>query len=203
MVGAVAALLALAVGIGAFFVVRDEDDPDDARSPATTTSSTLFEDTTSTTVGATSSTTAAAATSSTTARSTSTTTRASTTTTTGGTTTTTVLTSRCGTGNASVSFAAKDLVTDALSSSFTPLATVENKVDQPIEVKEITVEVTYPNNEVRTVRFSTTGTVVAPGTTASFTSDKLTSAQRYSAVRFTRFTYFTQGQESNCTVTTP
>ena len=210
MVGAVAALLALAVGIGGFFVLQDDDDEEETASSTTTssTTSTTFGDTTSTTAAAATSSTTAAATTSTTARSTTTTTRGSTTTSTttpgdSTTTTTSVSTSVCGSGTASVSFSAKDLVTDALSSSFTPQATVDNQVDKPIEVKALTLEVTYPGGERRNVTFATAGTVINPSTTASFTADKLTSAQRYQSVRFTRFTYFTAGQEATCTVSTP
>ena len=136
--------------------------------------------------------------SSTPAGATTTTTRA--TTTTSGATSTTVAVAACGTGKASVSFTAMDLVTDALSSTFTTQVTVDNQVSNPIEVDEISLEITYPNGELRTVRFTTAGTVIGPGTSASFTSDRLTSAQRYSAVRFTRFAYFTEGKKATCLV---
>ena len=102
-----------------------------------------------------------------------------------------------------MAFTAKDLVTTAINSSFTPEATVDNKVTQAIEVEEIILDVVYPGNDVRTVRFTTTGTVIAPGTSASFTADRLTTPRKYESVRFTRFTYFTQGQQANCRVTTP
>lgn len=194
----VIALLVFGVGVGAYVVLSGGDDESPAPTSSTTTSTTAFEDTT-TTLAATSTTAAAAATSSTTAKATTT---KSSTSTTARATTTTVAVAVCGSGKATVSFNAKDLTTDALSSTFTPEATVDNQVSLPIEVAEITVEVTYPG-ETRTVHFSTAGTVIAPGTTASFTSDKLTSAQRYTSVRFTRFTYFTSGQQASCTVTTP
>lgn len=211
MVGAVAALLALAVGIGAFFVLKDDDDDDDndnddiaSMTSSTSTSSTTFGDTTSTTVAVATSSTTAATTTTTTRRATTTTTRGSTTTTAAGApTSTAVSTNVCGSGSASVSFSAKDLVTDALMSSFTPEATVDNQVDKPIEVKQLTLEVSYPNGEKRNVTFTTAGTVINPSTAASFTADKLTTAQRYSSVKFTRFSYFTAGQESSCLVSTP
>lgn len=191
--------MVLAVGsIGAFALLGGDDDDDDDPGPAASTTTTIVvldDTTTSSTTAATSSTTAAAPTTTTTARSTtSTTARAS---------TTTGVVAACGSGRATVSFTAKDLVTDALSSTFTPQVTVDNQVNMPIEVDEVVLEVTYPNNETRTVRFTTAGTVIGAGTSASFTSDKLTTAQRYSAVRFIRFAYFTEGKRANCLVATP
>ena len=114
--------------------------------------------------------------------------------------TTTGLAAACGTGKATVSFTAKDLVTDALSSTFVPQVTVDNQVSNAIEVDDVSIEITYPNGETRAVRFTTAGTVIGAGTSASFTSDKVTTAQRYSSVRFTRFAYFTAGQKANCLV---
>ncbi|MGI8683775.1 MAG: hypothetical protein ACR2MO_01505 [Acidimicrobiales bacterium] len=199
VVGAVVVLVL--GGIGAFALLSGDDDDDgEATGPSTTTSSsTAFDDTT------TSSTTAAAATNSTTAAVVTTTTAKPSTTTTkaAGSTTTTGVVAACGSGTATVSFTAKDLTTDALSSTFTPQVTVDNQVNNPIEVDEASVEITYPNGETRTVRFTTAGTVIGPGTSASFTSDRLTSAQRYSSVRFTRFAYFTAGKKANCLVATP
>lgn len=182
-------MLVLGSVVGLALLVGGDDD-DDGDGPAISTTTT----TSSTVPAATSSTTAAAATS-TTARPTTTTTARS--------STTTGVVAACGSGKATVSFTAKDLVTDALSSTFTPQATVDNQVNMPIEVDEVSIEVTYPNNETRTVRFTTAGTVVGAGTSASFTSDKLTTAQRYSAVRFTRFAYFTEGKKATCLVATP
>ncbi len=192
--GAVAVVV-IGGGIGAFVLLGGDDDDDrPAGDTTTTTTTTLFDDTTTTSSPAVSgtSTTTAAVTTSTTRASTTTTTRA---------TTTTALVAACGSGKATVSFSAKDLTTDALSSTFVPQVTVDNQVSSPIEVDEVSVEVTYPNNEVRTVRFTTAGIVIGAGTSASFTSDKLTTAQRYSSVRFTRFAYFTEGQKATCLVT--
>lgn len=195
LVGFLVGLIVSGLGIGVFALVNKDDDGDSASSTTTTTASTVaFGDTTTTAPGVT--TTTAAASTTTTAAKASTTTTAKATTTTG-------VVAACGSGRASVSFAAKDPVNDALSSSFTPQVTIDNQVNQPIEVEEVSIEVTYPANEVRTVRFTTAGTVIGPGTSASFTSDKLTSAQRYQAVKFTRFTYFTAGLKANCLVTTP
>lgn len=198
VVWAVGVLIVLAVGIGVVVATRDDNGNAAApETPATTTSTTVFDDTTS------SSTTAAPTTSTRVTRPTTTTAVKASTTTAPGTSTTAGSGGRCGSGKASVSFTAKDLVTDALSSTFVPEVTVDNQVSTAIEVEEITIEVTYPSSEVRTVRFNTAGTAIAPGTSASFTSDKLTSAQRYQAVRFTRFTYFTEGNKTDCRVTTP
>lgn len=197
---AVVVLVVVAVGIGVFAATRDDDesDSDSASSTTTTTAGTTtsFDDSTTTTsaAAATSSTTVARSTTSTSARATTTTAVRATTATGPG---------LCGSGKASASFTAKDLTTDALSSTFTPEVTVDNQVTASIEVEEVTIEVTYPNTEVRTVRFATAGTVIGPGTSASFASDKLTSAQRYQAVRFSRFTYFTEGRKADCRVTTP
>ena len=194
-------VVVLLVGAIVAIAVLGDDDEDGEVASSTTTSSTVFDDTTSTTAttvvagATTSSAPTATSTSSTTARAaTTTTTRAS---------TTTAVAAVCGSGKATVSFAAKDLTTDALSSTFTPQVTVDNQVSSPIEVEEVSIEITYPGSEVRTVHFTTAGTVIGPGTAASFTSDKLTSAQRYQSVKFTRFTYFTAGQQANCRVTTP
>lgn len=197
LVGAVAVVAVAAVGTG--ILVASNDDDEDAASATTTTTATGFDDTTITTSAAsvlTTTTTAAQATTTTAAR-------VTTTTAAGSATTTTKVVAACGSGKATVSFAAKDLVTDALSSTFTPQVTVDNQVSMPIEIDEVSIEVGYPNNETRVVRFTTAGTVIGPGTSAGFTSDKLTSAQRYSAVRFTRFTYFTEGKRATCLVTTP
>lgn len=187
----VVALIVLASG-----ACSGDDDKDKAAASTTTTSTTAFEDTTTSSTpaaGATSSTTAARASTTTTAKpaATTTTTRAS---------TTTGVVAACGAGKATVSFTAKDLVTDALSSTFVPQVTVDNQVSNAIEVDDVSVEITYPNGETRAVHFTTAGTVIGPGTSASFTSDKLTTAQRYSSVRFTRFAYFTAGQKANCLV---
>lgn len=188
----------LVSAVVAFALLRNDDGDGDTAGPtSTTTNSTVFDDTTTTTASAAVTTSAPAATSTS-----STTARASTTTAARASTTTGVV-AACGSGKATVSFSAKDLTTDALSSTFTPQVTVDNQVSAPIEVEEVTIEITYPGNEVRTVRFTTAGTVIGPGTSASFTSDKLTSAQRYQAARFTRFTYFTADQKANCRVTTP
>ena len=189
-------------GVVGYLLVEDDDiDDDDASAPLTTTTSSS----TSTTLldpAATAVTTTATtvATTTTTGPGTTSTSRVTTSTT---TPTSTVPPTTCGTGRAAVSFVAKDLVTDALSSSFTPEAVVENQVSAAIEVEELSLEVTYPGGEVRTVRFTTAGTVIGPGTSASFTADRITTAKRYESVRFTRFTYFTQGQPTACRVTTP
>ena len=197
-------VVAGAAGVGLVVLGDDDDDGEDAAFPLTTT--TTVADTTVPPGSDTTTTTAAAATTTTTARSTTSTTRASTTTSTttaGSSTTVAASPSACGTGQASVAFAAKDLVTDAISSAFTPQATVANQVSQPIEVEEIVLEVIYPGNDVRTVKFSTSGTVIAPSTSASFTAERLTTARRYDSVRFTRFSYFTEVRQATCRVTTP
>ena len=200
---AVAVVVVVALGVAAVaFGLGNIDDDDDSDQAAITTTTTVPFTTTSTAPAVTADTT------STTVAAATTTTRPAGTTTTRAPSTTTSTTlaaspSACGTGQASVAFTAKDLVTTAINSSFTPQATVDNKVSQAIEVEEIILDVTFPNNDVRTVKFATAGTVIAPGTTASFTADKLTTTRKYEAVRFTRFTYFTQGQQANCRVTTP
>ncbi|MGH9177772.1 MAG: hypothetical protein ACRD0N_04365 [Acidimicrobiales bacterium] len=201
LVAAAAGVVALGSAVG-FLLVDEDDDEDDLAAVTTTTSlSTTTFPSTTTLPGATSSTTAASTTSTTRA----TTTSSSTTSTTGAstTTTTTAPSAVCGEGRASVSFVAKDLTTDVLSSSFTPQANVDNQVSAPIEVEQITLEVVFPGNDVRTVNFSVAGTVIPAGNSASFTAEKITTAQRYESVRFTRFTYFTQGQPTACRVTTP
>ena len=199
---AVIAVVALGVAAVAFGLgnIGDEDDGDQAA--VTTTTTFPFTTTTAPPVTGDTTTTTAAAATTTTRPATTTTTRA-TTTTSSTSTTLSASPSACGTGQASVAFTAKDLVTTAINSSFTPEATVDNKVTQAIEVEEIILDVVYPGNDVRTVRFTTTGTVIAPGTSASFTADRLTTPRKYESVRFTRFTYFTQGQQANCRVTTP
>ncbi|MFP5375391.1 MAG: hypothetical protein ACLGIO_01240 [Acidimicrobiia bacterium] len=205
LVLAVIAVVALGVAAVAFGLGNIGDDDDGGGAATTTTTTSALTTTTTIPPGDDTTTTTAAPTTTTTAAATTTTTRRATTTTSAATTTTTLSASpsACGTGQASVAFTAKDLVTTAIDSSFTPQATVNNGVSQPIEVEEIILDVTYPGNEVRTVRFDTTGTVIAPGNSASFTADKLTTARRYESARFTRFTYFTQGQQANCRVTTP
>lgn len=199
---AVIAVVALGVAAVAFGLgnIGDEDDGDQAA--VTTTTTFPFTTTTAPPVTGDTTTTTAAAATTTTRPATTTTTRAATTTS-STSTTLSASPSACGTGQASVAFTAKDLVTTAINSSFTPEATVDNKVTQAIEVEEIILDVVYPGNDVRTVRFTTAGTVIAPGTSASFTADRLTTPRRYESVRFTRFTYFTQGQQANCRVTTP
>ncbi|HVM04716.1 MAG TPA: hypothetical protein VM242_06055 [Acidimicrobiales bacterium] len=199
---AVIAVVALGVAAVAFGLgnIGDEDDGDQAA--VTTTTTFPFTTTTAPPVTGDTTTTTAAAATTTTRPATTTTTRAATTTS-STSTTLSASPSACGTGQASVAFTAKDLVTTAINSSFTPEATVDNKVTQAIEVEEIILDVVYPGNDVRTVRFTTTGTVIAPGTSASFTADRLTTPRKYESVRFTRFTYFTQGQQANCRVTTP
>lgn len=192
-VGAVAALVVVVVGIGSYALVRNKDDGS-TTSSTTSTSAFVTSTTTSTTVPATTSTTTAKKSTTTVAKATSTTTAKP--------TTTTGVVAACGNGKATVSFTAKDLATDALSSTFTPEVTVDNQVSAAIEVDVVTLEVTYPSNEVRTVHFTTAGTVIGPGTSASFTADKLTSAQRYQSVRFTTFAYFTSGLKANCRVST-
>ena len=199
---AVIAVVALGVAAVAFGLgnIGDEDDGDQAA--VTTTTTFPFTTTTAPPVTGDTTTTTAAAATTTTRPATTTTTRAATTTS-STSTTLSASPSACGTGQASVAFTAKDLVTTAINSSFTPEATVDNKVTQAIEVEEIILDVVYPGNDVRTVRFTTAGTVIAPGTSASFTADRLTTPRKYESVRFTRFTYFTQGQQANCRVTTP
>lgn len=201
---AIAVVLIFSLGLAAIvFADDDDDDSEDAAAASTTTTTTSDDTTTTVPAGDDTTTTTVAATTTTTRAGTTPTTRASTSTTRGPSTTVAASSAACGSGQASVAFAAKDLVTDAVSSAFTPQATVANQVDQPIEVEEIVLEVIFPGGDVRTVRFSTSGTVVAPGTSASFTADRLTSARRYESARFTRFTYFTQGRQAACRVTTP
>lgn len=198
VLGAVVALILVAAAVVAVAVLGDDGDETATTSTTTTTtSSTIPEDTTtSTTTGDTTTTTSGATT--TTARPTTTTTKAA-----ARPTTTVGKVAACGTGKATVAFTAKDLTTDALSSSFVPQATVDNGVSAPIEVEEISVEISYPNGEIRSVRFTTAGTVIAPATSASFTSDRLTSAQRYSGARITRFSYYTEGLKGSCLVSAP
>lgn len=196
VVGAVAAAVLVAATVVAIAVISEDDDGDGATA-APTTSSVPDETTTSTTGDTTTTTAAPGATTTTTAA------RATTTTTGAATTTTTGTVAACGNGRAAVAFTAKDLATDALSSTFTPQVTVDNRVSAPIEVEEVSVEVSFPSGETRSVRFTTAGTVIAPATSASFTSDKVTSAQRYSGVRITRFTYFTAGLKESCRVSAP
>lgn len=194
--GTVVAIVVVAGTAGALALLGGDDDSGSTASATTT--STVFDDTTTTTSTAaavTSTTAAAASTTSTTAK--------ATTTTVARVTTTTGVVATCGSGKATVSFTAKDLVTDALSSTFTPQVTVDNQVTQPIEVDEVVIEITFPNAEVRSVRFTTAGTVIGPGTSASFTADKVVSAQRYSSVKFTRFAYFTAGKKADCRAVTP
>ena len=201
-----AAVVVVALGVAAVvFGLGNIGDDDDGGGGGAVTTTTTTSNTTTTTAatGDTTTTTAAAGTTSTTKPASTTTTRPVTTTTAATSTTLSASPSACGTGQASVAFVAKDLVTTAIDSSFTPQATVDNQVSQPIEVEQIVLEVVYPGNDVRTVTFSTAGTVIAPGTSASFTAEKLTTARRYDSARFTRFTYFTEGQQSNCRVTTP
>ncbi len=210
-----AALLGLG-GLLGLVVVDDSGDDDVAASSSPDTT----EPTTTTTPGAgagattlpgsgASITIAPTTTVTTTTRPTTSTSRA-TTSTSGATTTstaagpsTTVASGVCGTGQASVAFTAKDLETNALSSSFTPQATVDNQLSAPIEVEAIVLEVVFPGGDVRTVRFTTAGTVIGPGTSASFTAEKITTPRRYESVRFTQFTYFTSGQPTACRVYTP
>jgi hypothetical protein len=201
LVLAIIAVVALGIAAVAFGIgdIGDDDDGDAAATTTTTTTSVPFTTTTAVPVTDTTTTTAAPASTTTTKPATTTTTRPAAST----TTTLAASPSSCGTGQASVAFNAKDLVTTAINSSFTPEATVSNQVSQPIEVEEIVLDVTYPGGVVRTVKFTTAGTVIAPGTSASFTADKLTTERKYESVRFTRFTYFTQGQAANCRVTTP
>lgn len=202
---ALLAAAAAVVGLGsiiALAVVSDDDD-DDAAVSTTTTTTAVTTTTTGATVpgpGATAGTTVPASTT-TTARATTTTTRVTSTTT--AAVTSTVPSNTCGEGRAAVRFTAKDLVTDALKSTFTPQATVDNQVSAAIEVEELVAEVVFPGNDVRTVRFSTGGTVIGPGTSASFTAEPITTAKQYETARFTRFTYFTSGQPGACRVTTP
>ncbi len=207
LAAAAAALLALG-GIVGLAVVDDDDDGDDTVLPTlttTTTPTTMPGDTvpdpgvTLTVGGSTTTTTTPRTTTS--AATTTTAKTASTTSTTGASST--VPTTNCGEGRASVSFTAKGLTTDALMSTFTPQATVDNQVSAAIEVEELVVDVVFPNNDVRTVRFTTAGTVIGPGTTASFTAEPITNPKQYETARFTRFTYFTSGQPSACRVTTP
>lgn len=209
LVAAAAALLALG-GVVGLAVVDDDDDGDATTLPTLT--STTFPTTPGDTVpdpgvtltvsGSTTTTTAASTTTSAAATTTTTAARAASTTSTTGPSTT-VPTTSCGDGRAAVSFTAKGLTTDALMSTFTPQATVDNQVSAAIEVEELVVEVVFPNNDVRTVRFTTAGTVIGPGTTASFTAAPISSPKQYESARFTRFTYFTSGQPSACRVTTP
>jgi hypothetical protein len=183
-------------GVAAYLLTKKDDTTKTATAPDTT--STSFSDgTTTTALPLISTTTTTARTTTTTARKTTATTpKAATTTTTG-------VVAPCGSGKATVSFAAKDLVTDAISSTFTPQVTVNNQVSNPIEVDDVTIDITYPGNVVKTVHFTTAGTVIGAGTSASFTADKLTTVQRYDSVKFTRFAYFTSGQRAGCLVATP
>ena len=199
---AIAVVLIFSLGLAAI-VFADDDDDDSEDAAASTTTTTSGDTTTTGPAGDDTTTTTVAGTTTTARAGTTSTTRSSTSTTRGPSTTVAASSAACGSGQASVAFAAKDLVTDAVSSAFTPQATVANQVNQPIEVEEIVLEVIFPGGDVRTVRFSTSGTVVAPGTSASFTADRLTSARRYESARFTRFTYFTQGRQAACRVTTP
>lgn len=202
---AVVILLLAGLGVAGYLVVSDgdgEDGPDDG---ALGTTSTTVDDgpvlTTSTTAAAGSTTASSTTVASST---TSTTTAGSTTTTTGGSATSTSSTTApsgvCGTGTARVTFAAKDLTTTAAESAFVPEARVENLINRPIEVEVLVVDVTYPDGVSRQVTFTTAGVVIAPSTTATYTSERLVTPKQYTAAKVARFAYFTQGQKDRCRV---
>lgn len=196
----IATVAVAAVGVGGVAGIVLLDDDDDGRGERAAATST-----TTTTTAAPSSapptepTTAAPSTTATTA-----TTRPSTTTTAVRTTTTTTTTTAaaCGTGRATVAFVAKDLVTDAQSSTFVPQGVVDNQVSTPIEVAELVIEVVYPGGGVRSVRFATAGTVIAPGTSATFSGERITTEKPYESVRIARFGYHAAGRRE-CLVSAP
>jgi len=202
LLAVVAILLVAGIGVAGYLLVTEDDDERDTDDvaldgndggdgdPSTelTTSTTSPQDvTTSSTV-----------------RSTTTTSAPSTTTTVAGATTTSTTrpaTGVCGTGTARVTFTAKDLVTTPTESAFVPEARVENLINRPIEVETLVADVTYPDGSVRKVAFPTTGVVIAPSTTATFTSERLVSTSQYTSARISSFAYFTTGQRDRCRVT--
>ena len=188
-------LLLVAAGAGAFgmSVYKDgQDDDDDREAASGTTTSTVFDFSTTT---APTTTAVDAAVTTTTAAGATTTTAAGATTTTapGATTTTTTRRAACGTGTAVATFAGRDLTTTATGSTFRPTATVENKVNQPIEVAELEYEIVYPDGN-RSVTFPTSGTTIAPGAISTFTVEPVTTATQYQTARLVRFAYFTAGR---------
>jgi hypothetical protein len=211
-IGAVAVPKGVLIGVGVALVAAGgiagtlliSDDEEEAAVAPTTTSTTEVATTTSSTPDSTTATTPADSDSTTTTtRRTGTTRVATSTTSTAGGSTTSVASATCGTGRASVAFGAKDLQTDAEKSTFVPQAIVDNQVTAPIEVEAIVIDVVYPGNVVRTVNFATAGTVIAPGTSATFSGERLTTPKRYEGARITRFTYVTSGRPDACRVSAP
>lgn len=209
-IGAVAVPKGVLIGVGVALVAAGgiagtlliSDDEEEAAVAPTTTSTTEVATTTSSAPDSTT-TTPADSTTTTTTRRTRTTRVATSTTSTAGGPTTSVASATCGTGRASVAFGAKDLQTDAEKSTFVPQAIVDNQVTAPIEVEAIVIDVVYPGNVVRTVNFATAGTVIAPGTSATFSGERLTTPKRYEGARITRFTYVTSGRPDACRVSAP
>ncbi len=200
LIGVGVALLA-AGGIAGTLLISDDED--EAAVAPTTTSTTEVATTTSSAPDSTTTTIPADSTTTTATRRTRTTRVATSTTSTTGGPTTSVASATCGTGRASVAFGAKDLQTDAEKSTFVPQAIVDNQVTAPIEVEAIVIDVVYPGNVVRTVNFATAGTVIAPGTSATFSGERLTTPKRYEGARITRFTYVTSGRPDACRVSAP
>lgn len=199
LIGVGVALLA-AGGIAGTLLISDDED--EAAVAPTTTSTTEVATTTSSAPDSTTTIPADSTTTTATRRTRTTRVATSTTSTTGGPTTS-VASATCGTGRASVAFGAKDLQTDAEKSTFVPQAIVDNQVTAPIEVEAIVIDVVYPGNVVRTVNFATAGTVIAPGTSATFSGERLTTPKRYEGARITRFTYVTSGRPDACRVSAP
>lgn len=202
----VAILLVAGVGIAGYLLVTDDDEDgdtddvaldgndgtgDDGSGPVTTSTPAIGGSTTTSSVVS-PTTTAAPAASSTTS-----------TTAPGGSTTTSTTrppTGVCGTGTARVTFTARDLATTPAESAFVPEARVENLINRPIEVDVLVADVTYPDGTVRKVTFATTGVVIAPSTTATYTSERLVSPSQYTSARVSSFAYFTSGQRDRCRV---
>lgn len=189
-------LLAAGLGIGAYLLWGGDDDTSGNDAALDTTSST--PDTTTTTLV----TTTTSASSSTTSASTTSTVKGATTTVAGGSTTTTTRGGTCGSGTARVVFAAKDLATTPTESAFTPEATIDNQINKPIEVEEVVADVGFPDGSTFTVRFSTAGVVIAPGTSHSFTAERLVKPAQYTSATISRFAYFTEGLKARCRVST-
>lgn len=212
LLAAVVILLAAGLGIAGYLLIGDDDDEsggDDPDVALDTTSSTDATTTTSdggftnlnTSTTAPSATTPTTAPATTTTRVTTTTSVSTTTTNTGPTTTTTRLAAGiCGSGTAKVTFSATGLVTTGAESSFTPQAVVENQITKPIEVETLVAEVSYPDGMTRTVRFTTAGTTIAAGASATFTAERVSTPKQFSSARVASFAYFTSGQRDRCRV---
>lgn len=189
-------VVAIGAGVGlAVVLTRGSGDDGTATPRSTTTTGALGAGpTTTTSLDLTTTTAGAGATTTTAAGATSTTAAGS-----NPTTTTTARRGPCGTGSAVATFAGQNLQTTAQESSFTPTATVENRVNQPIEVDELVYDIRYPDT-VRQVRFTTAGQVIQPGGTAVYTAERITTPRQYETTNLVQFAYFTEGRRSDCRV---